>query len=54
MKSTSAFSFDGVTGINNVANDNKRRNVIYNLNGQRLETLQKGINIINGKKVFVK
>ena len=27
---------------------------IYNLNGQRLETMQKGINIINGKKILVK
>jgi len=27
---------------------------IYNLNGQRLEKPQKGINIIDGKKVFVK
>lgn len=27
---------------------------IYNLNGQRLNTPQKGINIINGKKVFIK
>ena len=27
---------------------------VYNLNGQRLEGLQKGINIINGKKVLVK
>ena len=27
---------------------------IYNLAGQRINTLQKGINIVNGKKVFVK
>ena len=27
---------------------------IYNLAGQRLETLQKGINIVNGKKILVK
>ena len=26
---------------------------IYNLNGQRVESLQKGINIVNGKKVLV-
>jgi hypothetical protein len=30
------------------------RGEIYNLNGQRLSQLQKGINIINGKKVLVK
>ena len=28
--------------------------VIYNLAGQRLTTLQKGINIVNGKKILVK
>ena len=27
---------------------------IYNLSGQRIERLQKGINIVNGKKVLVK
>ena len=30
------------------------RSVIYNLQGQRLSTLQKGLNIVNGQKVFVK
>jgi hypothetical protein len=25
---------------------------IYNLHGQRLRSLQKGLNIVNGKKVF--
>lgn len=54
LKSTAAYSFDGTTGINNVAIDNKRNNIIYNLNGQRIERLQKGINIINGKKIVVK
>ena len=28
--------------------------IIYNLNGQRLSAPQKGINIINGKKVVIK
>jgi hypothetical protein len=27
--------------------------IIYNLNGERIATPQKGINIINGKKVLV-
>ncbi|MBR5038502.1 MAG: DUF3244 domain-containing protein, partial [Prevotella sp.] len=27
---------------------------IYNLQGQRLNRLQKGLNIVNGRKVFVK
>jgi hypothetical protein len=29
-------------------------NTIYNLQGQRLSTLRKGLNIVNGQKVFVK
>ena len=28
--------------------------VIYNLQGQRLDTLQRGVNIVNGTKTFVK
>ena len=31
-----------------------RLNNIYNLNGQRINSLQKGINIINGNKIMVK
>ena len=27
---------------------------IYNLQGQRLDTLQRGVNIVNGTKTFVK
>ena len=27
---------------------------IYNLNGQEMQSLQRGLNIINGKKYFVK
>ena len=30
------------------------RSIIYNLQGQRLHSLQKGLNIVNGQKVFVK
>ena len=30
------------------------RGAIYNLQGQRLDTLQKGLNIVNGKKVIAK
>ena len=30
------------------------RTIIYNLQGQRLHSLQKGLNIVNGQKVFVK
>ena len=30
------------------------RDYIYNLQGQRLSSLQKGLNIVNGKKVYVR
>ena len=48
------FDFDDPTGINDV-NDNLNFNEgIYNLAGQRLQKMQKGINIVNGKKIMVK
>ncbi len=51
-----AFYFDesGSTGISNIdANLNDNIN-IYNIAGQRLQKMQKGINIVNGKKIAVK
>lgn len=44
------------TGIEEVQSSRpvQKDNVIYNLAGQRLNKLQKGINIVNGKKVLVK
>ena len=43
------------TGIEEVKSEQKDvRNKIYNLQGQRLNTLQKGLNIVNGRKVYVK
>ena len=49
---------DGIyTGINEVKNLEPKTqgdNVIYNLAGQRLSKMQKGINIVNGKKILVK
>ena len=43
---------DDPTGINNLdANDNE---IIYNLAGMRIGKMQKGINIVNGKKIIVK
>lgn len=35
-------------------NSHKRSNLIFNLQGQQLQKLQKGLNIINNKKVLVK
>ena len=52
------FRFENdVTGINDAIMDFKSKDsnmVIYNLNGIRLSKPQKGINIINGQKVWVK
>lgn len=43
------------TGISNIHTEVNAENVqIYNLQGVRLNKLQKGINIVNGKKVVVK
>ena len=48
---------DSTTGIIPVANVEEETNgntVIYNLNGQRKQSLTKGLNIVNGKKILVK
>ena len=49
-----AFFFDGddATGINNVDANLNANDAIYNIAGQRIQKMQKGINIINGKKVL--
>lgn len=44
----------GVERMRNVENERMRNGNIYNLNGQKLSAPQKGINIINGRKVIVK
>ena len=40
--------------INAINGGNKTARAIYNLQGQRVSTLQRGINIVDGKKIFVK
>ena len=43
------------TGITTIDADSKKHSdAIYSLSGQRLNGLQKGINIVGGKKVFIK
>ena len=53
-----AFSFDDdiATGIGKLEHGslNMEHSAIYNLSGQRLSKMQKGINIANGKKVIVR
>lgn len=50
-----AFLFNGntTTGIQNVTSNNAATQV-YDLQGRRVQSAQKGLYIINGKKVFVK
>jgi hypothetical protein len=44
------------TGIEEVSYNNKVKtnNTIFNLQGQRINSLQKGLNIVNGRKVVIK
>ena len=47
------FADEDATGIENVnVNDNVNEGAIYNIAGQRVSKLQKGINIVGGKKVL--
>jgi len=51
------LGFDEATGIKRTEDTEKTEateGAIYNLSGQRLNSLQKGINIVNGKKILVK
>lgn len=50
------FSLDGeTTGISNVEVEAEQgEKVYYNLNGQRIDTPDKGLYIVNGKKVIIK
>ena len=42
------------SGIKGILLDSNEDYPIYDINGRRLETPQRGINIINGKKVIMK
>ena len=47
------FAGEGTTAITNVnGNKNGNNDAIYNIAGQRVSKLQKGINIVNGRKVL--
>ncbi|MDD6124074.1 MAG: DUF6359 domain-containing protein [Bacteroidales bacterium] len=54
VKNTSNFSLDGITGIIAVEQPATGKLTIYSLDGRQLNTLGKGIQIVNGKKVLVK
>lgn len=52
VKGFYGFEFNDATGINDVNVDLNTNSSIYNIAGQRLQKMQKGINIVNGKKVL--
>ena len=45
---------DQETGVNNVNGNNNVNDNIYDLQGRKLSKLQRGVNVIGGKKVLVK
>lgn len=52
---TISVMFPGAeTGIDSVTATTQKQNGIYNVHGQQLPAPQRGINIVNGKKVLVK
>ena len=50
-----AINWGDADGINSVNNGQAMENAtIYNLAGQRMNKVQRGVNIVNGKKVIIK
>ena len=50
-----SFRFgDGTTAIDSIADDEAVSTAIYDLTGRRVEKVEKGIYIVNGKKILVK
>ena len=54
VKAFYGFDEDDATGISNLNLDANLNEAIYNLAGQRMQKLQKGINIVEGKKIVIK
>ena len=57
LKSTSgpiAYYFDDATGVESPFAEKEAGAAVYNLAGQRLNKMQRGINIVGGRKVLVK
>lgn len=51
---TMVFDDDETTSLSGVIDNMNDQEAIYNLSGQRVDGLQKGVNVVNGKKVFIK
>ncbi len=54
VKLMMVFDDEMYTGIETPEKQEASEGDIYNLNGQRMSRLQKGLNIVGGKKVFIK
>ena len=54
VKAFYGFDEDDATGISNLNLNANLNEAIYNLAGQRMQKLQKGINIVEGKKIAIK
>ena len=52
LQSPFILSAGNVTGIGRLAADGQQESVIYDLSGRRVDCMQKGIYVINGKKVL--
>lgn len=48
------FNFGGTTGIGSVEQQENGKDVIYDLSGRRVTKAQRGLYIVNGRKVLVK
>ena len=49
-----AIEWDDATGLNDLSDLMDSNDLIYNLAGQRVNKAQKGIYIVNGKKIAIK
>ena len=54
VKAFYGFDEDDATSLNDLKDFKDSKDTIYNVAGQRMSKTQKGINIVNGKKVMVK
>ena len=54
VKVSVVFEDDVIDGMDFIPALSENEGAIYNIAGQRLDKMQKGINIVNGKKVLVK
>lgn len=53
LQGSASFRLDGTTGISEVRGEDEKVKTIYDLQGRKVDTLNKGLYIIDGKKVLV-